>query len=438
MANKYPDTWDSTQLELGKSLTHEYASEVEPYNRAISSVACFFSGVVVFTAYLFYEDLVKDKIYMKLIVMISFCDLISSGSMIFGYLKSENACAIQGFISVFFFRATWFWTTVASIMIHLQIKYGKLPKWMSFKYMNIFTWGASIILQIVPWLFDSGYGGCFDGLSTGHIRWIGLLQVPDHIISNYFWLMMALIICTVVPVRLLLVTLPGKWSRGDACTYRILSKLVTHMVWYPAALLLFWGPPTIYSIYYSTHSGDNTGYNNQLPHEYARNTQYFLICSAWSCCYGVACSLIVFSKCNEARSRLYSWMKNGGKNIHTRSSVINIHPRVANLSLNSSTNTPSIPPEIGNSTDVSVPLNLNFDDQDFLEDDDYEFEENTELSPSASSTYTENSAIQSTTFNSKLNAIQKETPMNHPISESSATISVGSAQQSRYDNLNPL
>jgi len=71
-------------------------ASVLPWIRFTAGLSCAMSFIILLTGYIFYKEMVKSKIYMKLILMINVCDFMACSWMAVGYPSNETVCKIQG------------------------------------------------------------------------------------------------------------------------------------------------------------------------------------------------------------------------------------------------------------------------------------------------------------------------------------------------------
>ena len=111
------------------------------------------------TGIIFYKQLTKKKLYMKLIMMMSLCDMFGSIGSVFGYPDDNSACLAQGALIFFFYRAAWFWATSISFSLYCQVTKGRLL--LTFKTLSWIIWGLSVILELLPVANGLSYGNCY-------------------------------------------------------------------------------------------------------------------------------------------------------------------------------------------------------------------------------------------------------------------------------------
>lgn len=91
-----------------------------------------------------------------MIFLISLCDLLGNIVAVWGIVPSESVlCAPQAVIRIFFFRASWLWTTMLASQLYTTVIYGFF--WMKESSSHIFIWGLSIFMTCIP-LSTSQYG----------------------------------------------------------------------------------------------------------------------------------------------------------------------------------------------------------------------------------------------------------------------------------------
>jgi len=117
------------------------------------------STVVIVTGVLFHQQLTSKKLYMKLIMMLSFCDAMGSLGTMMGYPNFPSACEAQGILIFFFFRASWMWSASISVSLYCQVVHGRL--FVTFRTISLFIWGLSICLELLPVAFGLTYGNCY-------------------------------------------------------------------------------------------------------------------------------------------------------------------------------------------------------------------------------------------------------------------------------------
>jgi len=90
---------------------------------------------------------------------------------------------MQGFLSIFFSRASWLWTDILIFQLYFFVVYKELL--FTMPAMHGIVWFISIVLQIVPFM-DIGYGTWDDEKSIPNNQLCFYSsQGNDHIAVNY-------------------------------------------------------------------------------------------------------------------------------------------------------------------------------------------------------------------------------------------------------------
>lgn len=119
---------------------------------AISVVA---SLAVILTGYSFPQMIRKSQL-MHIIFFISLCDFFSSIVNMFGYPPAQSdLCIIQGFVSTFFFPASWIFTTIMVYQLRCLLIDKRL--WLDVKWVHYIVWSLSFIITLSP-LSELKYG----------------------------------------------------------------------------------------------------------------------------------------------------------------------------------------------------------------------------------------------------------------------------------------
>lgn len=99
------------------------------------------------------------KPFSHIIYIISICDMISSIGNSFGYAEAGTfPCKLQGFLSMSFISASWFWTAMLVFQLRCFIVYKKLS--LSILNMHMICWGFALLNAFGPlFIFnDANYG----------------------------------------------------------------------------------------------------------------------------------------------------------------------------------------------------------------------------------------------------------------------------------------
>ena len=135
-------------------------SIIEKVLIALSVLSMLTSGSVVFILLYRYKQLVVGKAFVHYILMIAISDTFIAFAWSFGY-PSGIACNIQGFISNFFKRSSWFWTLMLVIQLtSFVIRRNLLCK---ISVAHFIIWPINIILQFIIFSNGTYYGNYTTG-----------------------------------------------------------------------------------------------------------------------------------------------------------------------------------------------------------------------------------------------------------------------------------
>jgi len=300
----FPSYWTAAEIASAKSRLANIATNIVPYVRACTIISIIMSSIIITSGLKWYKELVKSKIYMKMIMMISFCDIMGCLAMSYGYPVNDSICSMQGMFNYTFFRASWFWTTAATTTIFTQINYGKIPYYMKFRFWNAYIWILSLILLIIPIQRGEKFGGCNNGTNYGRLVLAGHEDL--FIVLELFWPILCIFVCVVLPIYLLKVTLPSIYQNGSQVIYRKLKKLIWHIVLYPIALLVFWGPNVTWAMFYVSGFYNN---GHTTVDDYVNMTLLRLSTGVWCYFFGCATTIIFLTKSSEVRRKWYALFK---------------------------------------------------------------------------------------------------------------------------------
>ena len=108
-------------------LSDDYYADVSNWYQAGYSLGLMGALAVLLTGIMFWNDMVKNKIYMKLLMAMSLCDALASVMGVFGFGDISNAiCATQGAMWYFFNRASWMFTVCITVTLFTQVTYDRV------------------------------------------------------------------------------------------------------------------------------------------------------------------------------------------------------------------------------------------------------------------------------------------------------------------------
>jgi hypothetical protein len=127
----------------------------DPHHATLVSavLSCAFSFGVVVTFVLFPR--LQNKLFMKIITLISLCDCIANASQLNGLPVTRELCVLQAMTQQFFYPASWMWTVIMTYLLYSLVVYGRItiPEWK----MHVIVWGICTTITFLP-LTTSTYG----------------------------------------------------------------------------------------------------------------------------------------------------------------------------------------------------------------------------------------------------------------------------------------
>jgi len=230
---------------------------IQTFQIVLAAISVVFSGSVLFILTHFYNDLVKGKPFIHIILMMAISDTMSSLSLSLGFPTNKVLCSIQGFTYIFFERCTWFFLDFLVIQLFYFARSQKLL--FSIRTIHYIVWPTSVILQILPFLTKTGYGSPTDDLQDDTI------QVGVCFYSRYHGSLDAYFLSSIFFTIELLVSffLVLGFTVGVSCLRNsandtslvmallpVVSTIRETVILYPLAQLLTTIPGIVYAIYH--------------------------------------------------------------------------------------------------------------------------------------------------------------------------------------------
>jgi hypothetical protein len=217
----------------------------ETWSVVVSLLSTVSSLCVLGTGFMFYKEMVRSKVYMKLILMMSFCDMLGSMSMLFGYPRDAFGCSVQGFVYMFFYRASWMWCLMMTITLYQHLRFGVIR--LDFSFMNYLVWFSNVVLQVLPVAYHDGYGLPANFLGFGVCSLGRKISGSDT--SNGKWmngvffgpLCLLLTLMVGLDFHLYFNTLPSLVGSNSEAAAK-LKKLVQNIALYPVGMFFMWMP----------------------------------------------------------------------------------------------------------------------------------------------------------------------------------------------------
>ena len=204
---------------------------------------------VLLTGLLFWKQMVRNKIYMKLIMSMSLCDFLGSVVGVYGFHDiSYDACTAQAVCWYVFLRAAWMYTAWMAFTLFTHVTFGKV--YLTFPAITVITVVINTVLFVLPLMFSPfTYGGNSCGGNPGGL-YVPSEKLINHMLVVYDnWMnavyFMPLVTSACVPLVLVAYTricvYPKIKLRNNAIAVRVM-RCIQNVQYYPMIMALFWLP----------------------------------------------------------------------------------------------------------------------------------------------------------------------------------------------------
>lgn len=271
----------------------------------VSLISLLFSSSVVFILLYRYNQLVRGKALISIILLIAAADSLVSLAYSFGYPSDNNLCKFQGLLAETFEKVSWLTTDVLILNIYGIVIMRKILLDMKKTFIVIGT--TVTTLTFLPFCNGVGYGGI-----TGFVR-CSYYNYKDP--SNYspvaLWGLIQQTIAVSSLLFILLIIL--RILVYLYCDYKEDEKLRTAnqmllakeswrtMILYPISLIVCWLPSQLYAIIHEIS-----------PSSPLSNTRIYLSDALYMLApmNGLFLSLIFYIKTSEAKKEWTSIFRN--------------------------------------------------------------------------------------------------------------------------------
>jgi len=275
-----------------------FGSEI--FSICLAIICIISSGSVIFILLHEYTTLLKGRPFIHFILNIAFCDCFTALTYAWGFpLKGSSLCSAQGFLSIFFSRASWLWTDILITQLYYLVIYNELLS--TIPIMHAIVWGISLILQFIPYGLDVEYGTRDDNKeiinnqlcfykSNGNTEAVKISRYAYFLILTVS-LVYILLVCTLISCRS---------CKGGSLISR--DDLRKKMIWYPLGLFIAWIPNMIYNWYADVFLSNDT----DLPKD------FYVIdncLTAANSLYGIMLSIFFYTQNIDARRMYYKFFK---------------------------------------------------------------------------------------------------------------------------------
>ena len=226
------------------SRTIQIKQEILQMTLAIISLLASLSIVIILS--LRYKKLVEDKPFIYYIYMIAIADSGVSFSFSLGFPLQGPVCSMQGFLFMFFGRASWMFTLALIFQLYFMAIYMKV--YLSNRFSFRLIWTLSLVSNLIPLAFQTWYGlqsdlegieSCFYNGKNSEI--FVFLWVAEQII------VFALILCFTARIIVHAFLEYKKSLHVQNIAVIPISKYIKNtMIFYPLAMISTWSPNIIY------------------------------------------------------------------------------------------------------------------------------------------------------------------------------------------------
>jgi len=299
---------------------YELYREVNILNNLYITVGCLsvIGSVLVLLTPVLWPSMYKGKVCMQMICMMSLCDLLSSLAVAFGFPTTNEECSIQSATSIFFCRASWFWSMLCMYVLFQVVIYGQVP--LTMKTMQYIVWPLNVVLELLPLTTKTYYGTApfllglvmcnYDTRNPHYFLWIGSLFILPLVVATMYLMFLA--------VKL--------WLRIRHMNAGYQTALVKSVVLYPIVTLLACLPLMCCFIWMVVL---NLSYplpttNAEAAVQWKFKYDFVSYTVAWNCCQGLCNALVFFANSGEGRERWYKllsgyWKRFFGKELEAGS-----------------------------------------------------------------------------------------------------------------------
>lgn len=259
-----------------------------------STLSAFLSGSVVVTSMMRPRLMISTtKPFSHILFFISFSDFIGSIANSFGFpLANSSLCACQGFLILFFFRASWLWALALVFQLRCVMINKKL--WFRIRWTHWICWGVSIFLTLLPLSTQNSYGLDDYGSGFGTCN-LGGSNLEAAIVWNDI---------TFVGLGIGVIFLMLSWRAEVGYLYRTNKitlgegqlAIYNAMRFYPLGIVLTWLPVFVFGIVQSFIIEGGVVVKNQIA--FLNAGAVFTVLSTQ---YGTILGVVFYSQSHVAR-----------------------------------------------------------------------------------------------------------------------------------------
>lgn len=208
--------------------------------QVVAIISCIFSGLVVLTLIVFPS--MRSRLFMKIIAFMSLCDFL--GNLPYATTSRPHTssawCSIEGFVNLYFYPASWLWTTILVYFLYALATTGRVP--LSEASVHLICWGLPMITALL--VLTTNNFTRFDVNDDNEVCTIGGDKTSAFIwhVINYYGLFL---VCVVIMVCLFIAVIRIRKEGSSAVSEGILNLAIESLQLYPLAMLISWTPEFI-------------------------------------------------------------------------------------------------------------------------------------------------------------------------------------------------
>jgi len=229
-------------VEVSSSIQYKQ----ETLQRTLSIISLLASLSIVIILSLRYKKLVEDKPFIYYIYMIAIADSGVSFAFSLGYPLQGPLCSMQGFLFMFFGRASWMFTLFLIFQLYYMAIYMKV--YLSNRFSFRLIWTLSLVSNLIPLAFQTWYGvpSNLEGIESC------FFNGKNREIFIFLWVAEQILVFALIlgfTARIIVhAFLEYKKSLNvqNIAVIPISKHIKNTMIFYPLAMLLTWSPNIFY------------------------------------------------------------------------------------------------------------------------------------------------------------------------------------------------
>ena len=247
--------------------------------------------------------MVKNKIFSKMVVIMSACNLIQAGAGMIGFPLHDEACVVQAALANFGAKGSWFFALLLGYQLRHQLNHGKVA--MSMSTAMLLFCGVQLISMLMPYfVIGDGYGlyPAFKGRVQCFIYSPDLIMWYDATFINWTVWVLVTVVGLSANSLLLILDAPALKLKFSPETYAKAAHLRYSSQVYLAIVLIVYLPLAVVNMYLYIDMRHTQ--RSLLPTE-AEASAVRVAC-AWGNLDGFLTGIAYFYNGEEARRRWFA------------------------------------------------------------------------------------------------------------------------------------